>query len=168
MPRLLSLSLVSCVLLLSPAPNAGAQCAGDCDGDCAVSISELVRGVCVTLSLGCPCADVFDVNQNGTVAINELIQAVHHALHGCPDECIPAPPCAPPTATPIFSPTPLEFPAPGCCELNGGGCEEQMGAEILNCEGGSPTGRFFIHHSCERSTGRCIAPTPTPRCLASE
>jgi hypothetical protein len=63
-------------------PSAG--CPGDCDGDGAVSIAELIRAVNIALGTNdlssCLAADR---NGNGMVAINELIAAVNAALQGC-------------------------------------------------------------------------------------
>ncbi len=59
-------------------------CVGDCDGDGNVSIAELIRGI--NIALGNALLDVcpsFDVNDNQTVNINELIQAINAALAGC-------------------------------------------------------------------------------------
>jgi len=66
---------------LPPGPQ---PCVGDCDGDGAVTVSELVRGV--NIALGTTplesCA-AFDSDQDGDVSINELIAAVNAALLGC-------------------------------------------------------------------------------------
>jgi hypothetical protein len=60
-------------------------CAGDCNGDGAVAINELITGVNIALGSApissCPS---FDGNGDGNVAINELIAAVNNALNGCP------------------------------------------------------------------------------------
>lgn len=67
-------------------------CPGDCDGNAAVSVNELVRGVSIALGLApvdqCP---AFDLNADRLVQITELIAAVGRALDGC---------VASPTATP--------------------------------------------------------------------
>jgi Ca2+-binding EF-hand superfamily protein len=59
-------------------------CVGDCDGDGAISISELIRGVAIALGnvayATCP---VFDPNMDGIVQIGELIRAANGALDGC-------------------------------------------------------------------------------------
>ena len=59
-------------------------CAGDCDGDGAVRIDELVRGVRIALGTDAVavCA-VFDRNGDGAVAIDELVAAVGSALADC-------------------------------------------------------------------------------------
>ena len=65
-------------------PPRRAPCAGDCDGDGAVAINELVTGVGIALG-GQPLAACASADQdgNGQVAINELIAAVNHALGAC-------------------------------------------------------------------------------------
>jgi len=59
-------------------------CPGDCDGNGAVAVNELIRGVNIALGTAavsiCPSVDV---DRSGTVTINELIQAVNRALVGC-------------------------------------------------------------------------------------
>jgi len=60
------------------------RCTGDCDWSGTVSISELVRGVAIALGRQrLPVCEVFDSDGNEMVAINELIQGVNAALHGC-------------------------------------------------------------------------------------
>lgn len=77
----LLVSVLACVLYGEP---LRAQCVGDCNGDGAVSINELVTAVNVALGSrsidDCPNADG---NQDGSVGINELIRAVNNALNGC-------------------------------------------------------------------------------------
>jgi hypothetical protein len=67
--------------LPTPAPP---RCAGDCNGDGAVAINELVLGVNIALGTSplAMCA-ALDADASGTVAINELIAAVNAALTGC-------------------------------------------------------------------------------------
>ncbi len=64
------------------APPLG--CAGDCNGDAAVDIAELVRGVAIALGSRPPddCANL-DGDGNGAVTIDELLRAVRSALDGC-------------------------------------------------------------------------------------
>ena len=66
--------------LPTPAPS----CTGDCDGDGAVTINELITGVNIALGSAplAQCA-AFDADGDGLVAINELIAAVGAALDGC-------------------------------------------------------------------------------------
>ena len=60
------------------------SCAGDCDGDGAVTISELILGVNIALgSQPVSACSAFDPTGNGTVEINELIAAVNNALNEC-------------------------------------------------------------------------------------
>jgi len=93
-------------VLLAPAA-ASAQCVGDCSGSGAVSISNLILGVNISLGASpisvCP---AFDPDGGGTVTIAELIQAVNNALGGCP--ATPTVTIAPPTstATPLHTGTP--------------------------------------------------------------
>lgn len=68
----------------TPTSPAGGPCTGDCDGDGAVAIDELITLVNIALDLAalaqCPVADA---NGDGAIAIDELIAAVRHALDGC-------------------------------------------------------------------------------------
>jgi photosystem II stability/assembly factor-like uncharacterized protein len=67
-----------------PPPNVAPPCAGDCNGDRAISIAELVTSVNIAIgydSVGiCPRADA---NDDDDVSIDELISAVAAALSGC-------------------------------------------------------------------------------------
>jgi hypothetical protein len=69
-----------------PSPPAPA-CAGDCDGDRQVSISELVRAVNYALDDRFPedCVAV-DGNRDHRVTVDELVRAVTRALNGCGSE----------------------------------------------------------------------------------
>ena len=70
-------------LLALPAPAQ--TCGGDCDGDGAVVVNELV--LAVSVALGAAALDVcaaVDGDGDGTVTIAELIAAVDHGLAGCP------------------------------------------------------------------------------------
>lgn len=62
----------------------GDPCAGDCDEDGRVVVSELVRAVNMALAgdSGQTCAPV-DGNKNGRVSVDELVKAVNVALRGC-------------------------------------------------------------------------------------
>lgn len=66
----------------SPPPT----CPGDCSGDGAVTVNELVQGVNIALGnvspQQCP---MFDSNADNAVTVNELIQGVNNALNGCPE-----------------------------------------------------------------------------------
>jgi hypothetical protein len=60
-------------------------CGGDCDGDHAIAINELVRAVGFVLDAGtapgCPLADI---DGDGRVAVNDVVAGVTRALEGCP------------------------------------------------------------------------------------
>jgi hypothetical protein len=59
-------------------------CPGDCNGDGAVTVDDLIKGV--NIALGTTSIDAcasFDTNGDGAVTINELIAAVNRALNGC-------------------------------------------------------------------------------------
>jgi len=60
-------------------------CVGDCDDDHVVTIAELLLGVNIVNGVAaastCPSLDIAG---DGTVAINDLVQAVSNALNGCP------------------------------------------------------------------------------------
>ena len=65
--------------------ETGPVCVGDCNGDGAVAINELITGVNIALgSANVSACSSFDVNKDGSVAINELISGVNNALGGCP------------------------------------------------------------------------------------
>ncbi len=85
MKKALGLGVLGIWVFVSLASSASAACTGDCNGDGAVRVSELVRGVNIALGSqpvdACPS---FDLNGNGLVAVNELVSAVNAALRGCP------------------------------------------------------------------------------------
>ncbi len=62
---------------------AGAVCSGDCSGDHAVTVSEMVTGVNLALGNRGDCA-AFDANGDGIAIVNELVAAVANLLNGCP------------------------------------------------------------------------------------
>jgi len=67
----------------TPTPTAvPAGCAGDCDGDGAVTVAELIGGVASALGGGTPC-DAIDRNGDGRITVAELVAAVASALDGC-------------------------------------------------------------------------------------
>lgn len=72
----------------TPTPTAtpvAPPCTGDCDGDGAVAINELLLGV--NIALGNNAIDAcppLDADGDGGVSIAELIDAVGNALTGCP------------------------------------------------------------------------------------
>jgi hypothetical protein len=69
---------------LRPSPTTPTKCTGDCNGDGAVKVEELVRGV--NIALGTVASDEcpgLDADGDLRVAVNELITAVNNALSGC-------------------------------------------------------------------------------------
>lgn len=76
-----------------------AVCIGDCNGDGAVAINELILGVNIALNMldisDCPNLD----NGQGTVTVDRLIAAVNSALCDCGVCPTPAPDTPTPTAT---------------------------------------------------------------------
>jgi dipeptidyl aminopeptidase/acylaminoacyl peptidase len=85
---------------LSLAVPAYGVCGGDCNGDGAVTIGEIIQGVGIALG-GAPLSGCgsFDLNGDRSVAINELLAAVNAALSGCDGVATPSPHPTP-TATP--------------------------------------------------------------------
>ena len=70
---------------MTPTSNTTPQaCIGDCSGDRAVTVNELLLLVNIALSndsvTSCP---VGDANQDGEITINEILTAVGNALNGC-------------------------------------------------------------------------------------
>lgn len=93
--------------LLGLSAAGEARCVGDCDGDGAVQVAELLRGVNVALGLqpAAVCPGLADAG--GAVGIGRLVLAVGAALDGCP----PAPATATPTASATASATTAPPPA---------------------------------------------------------
>ncbi|MFN8640513.1 MAG: hypothetical protein U0802_02170 [Candidatus Binatia bacterium] len=77
--------LAALAAIVLAAPRAQAACAGDCNGDGMVTVSELITGVNIALGStpAAQCAS-FDANGDRQVAVNELVAAVASALSGCP------------------------------------------------------------------------------------
>jgi hypothetical protein len=73
------------LLALVPGGAEAAPCPGDCDRDGIVSVAELVRGMTIGLkaraAVVCPAADT---DADGDVSVDEAVDAVGAALHGCP------------------------------------------------------------------------------------
>lgn len=68
----------------TPTGTATDRCMGDCAGDRAVTVDDLIKGVNIALDNAAvaTCA-AFDPNGDGRVTIDELIGAVNSALNGC-------------------------------------------------------------------------------------
>ena len=84
------LSLVLFLFLLLAAPSFAQSCPGDCDGDGAVTVDELIRAVVISLG-DRPLADctAADRGGDGSVTIDELVAAVDAGLSGCPNGAEP-------------------------------------------------------------------------------
>jgi hypothetical protein len=107
-----------------------AACVGDCNGDGAVSINELIVGVDIALGQAPPSAcPAVDVNGDGAVSINELIAAVGAALNGC---------TAVPTATSTATPIEVMITLTGSCAIPGG----RGGRGLKPCDSGTPVTAF--------------------------
>jgi len=67
-----------------------AQCIGDCNGDNAVGIDEVVRGVGIALNTVelAECL-AFDSDADDAVTVDELVAGVGYALGGCPAKMTP-------------------------------------------------------------------------------
>ena len=81
-------------LFLTFAWPAHGQCAGDCNHDGTVTISELLTMVNIALgngqATGC---DYGDTNHDNRVTVDEILVAVNNALAGCPATPTPGPQC---------------------------------------------------------------------------
>jgi hypothetical protein len=66
-------------------------CVGDCDGDGAVSVSELVRGIDRGLARGGSDCPFSDREGDGNVDLSELIAAVSNSISSCPTRDMRAP-----------------------------------------------------------------------------
>ena len=107
---LLTVRFLGVLCLLVPTGIAAAACTGDCDGDGAVTVTELIKGVNIALeSASLDACPAFDANGDGTVTVNEIVAAVNYALTACPVEEPTATPTDMPTATPTPVP-PTEAP----------------------------------------------------------
>jgi len=118
-------AIIAAAFLLSFAapPATAQQCCGDCDGDGAVGIANLIAAVRNALD-GCPGAEgppacCGDCDGDARVTINELVTAVGRALGACDPTTTPTPsstptatptPTATATATPSHTPTVTETP----------------------------------------------------------
>jgi hypothetical protein len=101
-----ALVLVAAVTMTT-APALAQPCGGDCNGDSAVTVNELVAGV--NIALGAASLDAcpsFDLDHSSSVEINELVAAVNNALCGCNDICATPAPLSTPTSVPTHTPQP--------------------------------------------------------------
>jgi hypothetical protein len=65
-------------------PTATPACTGDCNGDGAVTIDELLTGVSIALGADVALCPSFLAGADGSVSIDQLITAVGFALNQCP------------------------------------------------------------------------------------
>lgn len=106
--RLIKSILVAVVLLGATAVPA---CVGDCNGDRAVTVDELLLGVNIALGSAqvadCP---AFDDDQSSSVTVDEVLAAVTGALLGCPTPIPTSTPTPTPTVNqPPIGPTPFVY-----------------------------------------------------------
>ncbi len=109
------IALLAAVALFTTTPARA--CDGDCDGDGAVSIDELIAGVQIALAgVGLERCTAVDRDGDGEVSITDLIAAVEAALNGCATPTVT--PIATPTATPAATAT--DTPDPGLANCGDG------------------------------------------------
>lgn len=98
--------LATLSLLFQPAAPTYGQCPGDCNGDQQVTVDELLCAVNVALgAVGLEaCCSSMDLDENGSITVNEIITLVNYALVGCP---------VAPTPTLTRTDTPGETPTTG-------------------------------------------------------
>src|SRR5512143_409076 len=72
------------VIAMTLAAPAARACPGDCDGDGAVTVDELIRGVGLALDQDVSRCSTFDQNGDEQVTIDELTAGVATALSSCP------------------------------------------------------------------------------------
>ncbi len=77
-------ALLAALQLSAPASASVIPCAGDCVGDEAVTVDELVTGVNIALgNVPVSTCAAMDVGGDGEVTVDEIIKAVDKALGGC-------------------------------------------------------------------------------------
>jgi hypothetical protein len=134
------------------------SCAGDCNGDGTVEISELVG--CVNTALGSAptmgCA-ACDPDADGTVAINELIASVTNAVAGCPPAATPSPTASPPAGPATATGTPTPSATRTASTQTAGGCPA---GTHKACHGGSGRGGGY------KSICSCVI-NPPPVCVTA-
>lgn len=129
-------------------------CIGDCNGDGAVRINELITGVSIALN-GAPASACPALDCEGSlfVRVNCLISAVGNALHGC------RVPTATSTPQATYTASPIEI-GDTCCEPSETTCSEPPPHAI--CRFAPVPGRGYPSpYECAPS-GRCELPHPTP------
>ena len=85
MRRVFSMTFAALLLVSSAPASALVVCEVDCNGDRAVTVDELIRGLNVALGSealdACPAADAGD---DGEVTVDNLVAGLGRALNGCP------------------------------------------------------------------------------------
>lgn len=132
--HLLAAASLALVSTAQPGTAAAPPCAGDCNGDGRVTISELLTAVRVALGddplAHCAAADA---SGDGRVNVGDLVRAVSHAASGCPAQPPPATATTTVTASPTTPPAPTptaarRFRVCGCVDefpMIPGGCGER-------------------------------------------
>lgn len=86
------LATLAALTAAAPASGGAARCTGDCDDDKVVGIAELVTMVNIALGRSqLPVCPNGDRDGDGTIAIDELVRAVGHALDACEGDIEPKP-----------------------------------------------------------------------------
>jgi len=62
-----------------------AVCAGDCNGDGAVTVDEIITMVNLALGTPSPACAAGDLNHDGEITIDEILAAVNNLLGECAD-----------------------------------------------------------------------------------
>jgi hypothetical protein len=80
----------------TPTPGGCGSCVGDCNGNCVVTVDELIIMVNIALDdNGTGRCVAGDVSGDGHITINEIIAAVNNALLECPSSVTPTPSVTP-------------------------------------------------------------------------
>src|SRR5262249_37322404 len=89
-PKITSL-IAACLLMVLSCPTvATAACPGDCKGDDAVTVDDLITGINIALGdTPVRACQAFDVGADQVVTVDELLAAIDAALFGCPGNTPP-------------------------------------------------------------------------------
>ena len=125
------------------------ECSGDCDGNQAVAINELL--MLVNIALGnatAPACIAGDANRDGIIGMSELITAVNNALEGCSDG-------TPPFVATFESAT-CEIPLPE------GQDPANVSVRLADGAREPASSRGTDHQACRRDRWRRPGPIPSP------